>query len=273
MKKKLIAIAAVALMVVALAGCSGSASSSSASTSASSSTSASASSSADYKLVKSGTLTVGISPDYPPFENLEDGEIVGFEPDLAKALGEKLGLTVEFSILNFDAILTSVDAGTQIDCGISGFSIDPERAKLVDFSDSYFVDDLAIASMKDGSYTTADSLKAAGVKIAVQSGTTGESYIQENYPDAEVVSFTNSNDCFAAMAAGKADAVCTNAAVVSSMVGSSYSDAAIVGTYATGEEYGVAISKSNTALTQAINKALAELEADGTIQTLTNKWL
>ena len=117
MKKKLIAIAAAALMVVALAGCASSASSSSAS--------ASASTDGQYKLVKEGTLTVGVSPDYPPFENLEDGEVVGFEPDLSKAIAEKLGLNVEFSILNFDAILTAVDAGTQIDCGISGFSIDP----------------------------------------------------------------------------------------------------------------------------------------------------
>ena len=145
MKKKLISLAAAALMVVALAGCSSSSSSSSASASAAGSASAPA-----VKLVKEGTLTVGISPDYPPFENLENGQIVGFEPDLAAALGEKMGVKIEFASLNFDAILTAVDAATQIDCGISGFSIDPERAKLVDFSTSYFVDDLAVATMKAG---------------------------------------------------------------------------------------------------------------------------
>ncbi len=268
-KKILAAVVSAALLVVALAGCSSNSSTSSSSNASGSS----AASQSQYKLVKEGTLTVGISPDYPPFENLENGEIVGFEPDLAKALGEKLGVNVEFASLNFDAILTAVDAGTQIDCGISGFSIDPERSKLVDFSTSYFIDDLSIATMKDGQFTSADSLKASGVKIAVQSGTTGESYIQENFPNAEVVSFTNSNDSFAAMAAGQVDAVCTNAAVVSSMVGSSYTDAAVVGTYATGEEYGVAVSKSNSGLLSAINTALAELKADGTLDTLSNKWL
>lgn len=268
MKKKVLAVAAAILMVAALAGCSSGSSSSN-----SSSSNTQASTTGQYKLVNDGTLTVGISPDYPPFENLENGEIVGFEPDLAKALGDKLGLKVEFASLNFDAILTAVDAGTQIDCGISGFSIDPERAKLVDFSTSYFVDDLSIATMKNGQFTSADSLKTAGIKVAVQSGTTGESYIQENFPEAEVVSFTNSNDSFAAMAAGQVDAVCTNAAVVSSMVGSSYTDAAVVGTYATGEEYGVAVAKSNPELLAAINSALAELQADGTLDTLSNKWL
>ncbi len=270
MKKKLIALAAAAVMVVALAGCTSSASSSSASAQASASASGSSSA---YKLVKEGTLTVGISPDYPPFENLEDGQIVGFEPDLAAALGEKLGVKVEFASLNFDAILTAVDAGTQIDCGISGFSIDPERAKLVDFSQSYFIDDLAIATMKNGDFTSADALTADGIKIAVQSGTTGESYIQENYANAQAVAFTNSNDCFAAMAAGKVDAVCTNAAVVASMVKASYTDAAIVANYATGEEYGIAVAKSNPQLLEAINKALDELSAEGVIAALSSKWL
>ena len=268
MKKKLIALAAAALMVVALAGCSSSSSSSSASASAAGSASAPA-----VKLVKEGTLTVGISPDYPPFENLENGQIVGFEPDLAAALGEKMGVKIEFASLNFDAILTAVDAATQIDCGISGFSIDPERAKLVDFSTSYFVDDLAVATMKAGAFTSEEALKGEGVRIAVQSGTTGESYIQENFPGAEPVAFTNSNDCFAAMAAGKVDAVCTTAAVVASMVSKSYTDAAIIANYATGEEYGVAVAKSNPALLAAINKALAELEADGTIEKISSKWL
>ena len=87
------------------------------------------------------------------------------------------------------------------------------------------------------------------------------------------VYFTNSNDCFAAMASGKVDAVCTNAAVVSTMVNTSYTDAAVVGTYATGEEYGAAVSKSNPELLAAINKALAELEADGTLDALSSKWL
>ena len=75
------------------------------------------------------------------------------------------------------------------------------------------------------------------------------------------------------MAAGKVDAVCTNAAVVASMVSKSYTDAAIIANYATGEEYGVAVAKSNPALLAAINKALAELEADGTIEKISSKWL
>ena len=267
--KKIIALAAAGALVAALAlsGCSSSSSESSSST-----TTTDADTSAAYTLVKDGTLTVGTSPDYPPFENLEDGEIVGFEPDLVNAIAEKLGLDVEFVQLDFDSIITAVDAGTQIDVGMSGFSITPERAKIIDFSDSFYVDNIAVATKIEGKYTTEESLETAGIKIAVQSGTTGESMMKENYPDAEIVSYKNSNDCFAALEADRVDAVCTNDAVVKSMVSGSYTDAAIIKTIATGEEYGVVVNKNNTALTAAINDAIAELEADGTIDSLLTKW-
>ena len=170
MKKKLIAVAAAALMVVALAGCSGSASSSGALVSASGAASTAAT---EAKLVNAGTLTVGTSPDYPPFENLEGDQIVGFEVDLVNAVADKLGLKVEYKSMNFDSLIAAVEAGTQIDLGMSGFSITPERAKEIDFTTSFYTDDLGVATLKDGQFTTADSLNADGVRIAVQSGTTG----------------------------------------------------------------------------------------------------
>lgn len=269
--KKIIALVATGALLasLALAGCS----SSSSSTSASSSASASQGSAAPaYTLVKEGVLTVATSPDYPPFENLEGDEIVGYEVDLVNAIAEKLGLQVEYQAMNFDSIISAVDAGTQIDLGMSGFSITPERAKIIDFTSSFYVDNLAIATLKAGEFTTEDSLQTEGIRIAVQSGTTGESLMKEDYPNAQIVSYTGSNDCFAALLAGQVDAVCTNDAVVASMVAGSYSDAAIVKTIATGEEYGLVVNKNNAALTAAINDVIAEFQKDGTIDTLMAKW-
>ena len=272
MKKKVIAIAAAALMVVALAGCSSSSSSSS-SSSASASASASTSATAtEMVLVNSGTLTVGTSPDYPPFENLEGDEIVGFEVDLVNAVANKLNLKVEYKSMNFDSIISAVEAGTQIDVGMSGFSVTPERAKEIDFTSTFYTDDLGVATLKDGQYTTADSLNAEGVKIGVQSGTTGESAMKENYPNAEVVSYTSSNDIFAALSAGKVDAACTNISVVGAMISDSYTDCAMVKKISSGEDYALVISKENPVLTQNINAALDELSKDGTIDTLLEKW-
>lgn len=286
MKKisKLLVVAAIGVMVAALGifGCSSSSSSASASASSTSasasasasSASASAASSDTMVLLEDGKLIVGTSPDYPPFENLENGEYVGLDIEIAKAIGEKLGLEVEFKTLQFDAIIPAVAAGGQVDMGISGFTVDPERAKEIDFSTTYYIDDQAIAAMKDGEITADNAAeKLATATIAVQSGTSGEAYIQENFPEATVQPYGNSTDAFAAMQAGQADAVCTNAAVVEKMLAGAYQDAQVVQSIATGEEYAIVVSQDNPALTKAINDALAELTADGTIDRLVEQYL
>ncbi|MBQ3106125.1 MAG: amino acid ABC transporter substrate-binding protein [Eggerthellaceae bacterium] len=230
---------------------------------------------AAYTLLNEGKLIVGTSPDYPPFENLVNGEMVGFEIDLMNAIAEKMGLEVEYKSMQFDGIVPAVAAGGQVDLGLSGFSITPERLEEVDFTESYYVDDLAIAVMKDSGITADnvdEKLGAAGVKIAVQSGTTGEAFMLEDYPEAEIVPYGNSTDSFAALQSGQVSAVCTNAAVVERTVKESYTDAVVVKSIATGEEYGIAVSKENPELLKAVNAALAELEADGTIADISAQW-
>lgn len=232
-------------------------------------------STASLNLLEDGKLTIATSPDYPPFENLEDGVIVGFEADLWAAIAEEMGVDVVEVSLQFDAIIPAIIAGGKADIGVSGFTVTPERAEEIDFSDSYYIDDQALCVMKGGSITSdnaADELNKAEVTIAVQTGTTGETYALENYPNATVKGFGNSNDCFAAMQAGQVTAVCTNKAVVDKMLADSYKDAEVVAQSATGEEYAIVISKDNPELTKAINKALATLRDNGTIDELTQKW-
>nr|WP_317285513.1 ABC transporter substrate-binding protein [uncultured Parolsenella sp.] len=227
-------------------------------------------------LVTDGKLTVGTSPDFPPFENLENDQYVGLDIDLAQALADKLGLELEMKTLQFDAIVPAVAAGGQVDLGISGITIDPDREEQVDFSDSYYIDDLAVVAMKANADITADTyadaLNQAGVTIAVQSGTTGESYAQENFPNATTQPYGNATDAFAAMQAGQANAVITNKAVGAKMVSESYTDAQVIKEIATGEEYGVAVSKDNGALLDAVNGALAAITDDGTLDSIVNKY-
>lgn len=281
---KYIVLAAVAVMVAALAlvGCSSGGSSSAASSASGSSASASSASasstaSADKpKLLTEGKLVVATSPDYPPFENLENGEYVGLDIEIAKAVAKELGYEIEFKNLQFDAIIPAIAAGGQADIGISGFSVDPERAKEIDFSDSYYIDDQAIAVMKGGSITkdnADESLNKEDVTIAVQSGTTGESYVKENYPKAKVQPYGNSTDAFAALQSGQANAVCTNLAVVQKMLKDAYQDAEIVKSIATGEEYAIVVSKDNAALKTAINDALKKMKSDGTIDKLIQQYM
>ena len=232
--------------------------------------------SADYTLLNDGKLVVGLSPDYPPFENLEGDEVVGFEVELGKALAEELGLEYENKNLQFDAIIPAVVSGGQVDIGMSGFTVTPEREEQIDFTDAFYIDDQAVAVMKDEGITeenAAEALNQDGIIIAVQSGTTGETYAQENYPNATIQPYGNSTDCFAAMQSGQADAVCTNKAVVEKMIKDAYQDAEVVATSATGEEYAIVVSKDNPELTKALNEALKKLKENGTIDELTAKWL
>ena len=286
---KYLVLAALGVLVAALAlvGCSSGSSSKSASTSASASastaasassasTSASSAAAGDIKLIANGKLTIATSPDYPPFENLENGQYVGLDIEIAKAVAKELSLEPEFKTLQSDAIIPAIAAGGQADIGISGFSVDPERAKEIDFSSSYYIDDQAVAVMNSSTITDANAdaeLNKEGVIIAVQSGTTGEAYVQENYPKATAQAYGNSTDAFAAMQSGQANAVCTNKAVVEAMLADAYKDAKVVKSIATGEEYAIVVSKDNTALTAAINDALAKLKADGTIEKLTNQFM
>ncbi len=232
--------------------------------------------SADCTLLNDGKLVVGLSPDYPPFENLEGDEVVGFEVELGKALAEELGLEYENKNLQFDAIIPAVVSGGQVDIGMSGFTVTPEREEQIDFTDAFYIDDQAVAVMKDEGITeenAAEALNQDGIIIAVQSGTTGETYAQENYPNATIQPYGNSTDCFAAMQSGQADAVCTNKAVVEKMIKDAYQDAEVVATSATGEEYAIVVSKDNPELTKALNEALKKLKENGTIDELTAKWL
>lgn len=271
--KKLGAVLACGALVAALGlfGCSSNDSSSASSASSSASTDA-----ASYTLVKEGTLTVATSPDFPPFENLEGDEYVGFDIELAKAIAEQLGLECEFTTIQFDGIVPAIQAGGQADVGISGITVDPERAESVDFTDPYYIADQSVAVMKGGDITSDnvdEALNAEGMIIAVQSGTTGETFAQENFPNATIQPYGNATDAFAAMQAGQANAVCMDKAVVEKMLADAYTDAEIVKNSATGEEYAVAVSKDNTALTEAINQAIKTLQENGTIDDLTAQYL
>ncbi|MCI2241208.1 ABC transporter substrate-binding protein [Adlercreutzia faecimuris] len=230
---------------------------------------------AEVTLMKDGTLTIVSSPDYPPFENLENGEIVGFEVDLFNAIADKMGLELEIVPLQFDAIIPAIAAGGQGDVGVSGFSVDPDRAKEIDFTESFYIDDQAVAVMDSSSITednAAEALNQADVIIAVQTGTTGETFAQENFPNATIQGYGNSTDCFAAMQSGNATAVCTNLAVVNRMLKDAYSDARVVLEIATGEEYAAVVSQDNPELTKQLNEAIKALKDDGTLEELTQKW-
>ena len=223
-------------------------------------------------LVTEGSITFAVSPDYPPFENLEDGEYVGLDMDLGRAIAEQLGLECVYTNLDFDGIVPAIAAGGQADAGLSGISITPDREKQVNFSEPYYIDNQAVAVPSSNTEVTEDNaaevLNTAEMTIAVQSGSTGADFAAENFPNAEQLAFPLFTDAFAAVAAGQADAVCGNLAVVEQMLAGAYTDLHVVLTSATGEEYAIAVNKDNPELLNAINDAITTLKDDGTIDKL-----
>ena len=190
--KKLGAFAATGAMALALAltGCGSSNATSGSDAGSSSSDDAKVEKvdgSKEYALVKDGTLTVGTSAEYAPFEYKDDnGDYQGFDLELIKAIGDKLGLDVEYVNNDFDTLVPGVASGAKYDVSIAAITDTPEREKEVTFSDSYYMDDQAIVTKVDNTDITADNysekLNNADATIIVQSGSTAESFAQENSP-------------------------------------------------------------------------------------------
>lgn len=267
MKIKNVGIAICAGMMVAalgLAGCSGGSSSAASSSSAAETTE-------EIMLVNPGKLTIAASLDFPPFENLEGEEAVGFEVDLMKALAEKMGVEAEYlPSTKFDTIIPMITAGGKADVGVSGFTVTEDRKKEIDFTEVIMDSNQGIVVMKDSGYTNVDQL--AGKKIGAQSGTTGYDWAVENIEGAEVIPFDEMTAVFAALQSGQIDAIASDLPVVQYYVKNAYTDMEIIEEIPTGEQYAIVVSKDNPALTQALNDAIAEVKADGTYDEIYEKW-
>ena len=228
---------------------------------------------AEYTLVKEGTLIVASDLDFPPLDSFEGGEAQGFDVDLSKEIGKRMGLTVEYlPPTNFDSIIPMIKQGGKADIGNSAFSITEERKAEIDFTDAYLDSNLGIAVKSDSTAKDEEALNEGGKKIAVQSGTTGEAYAKENMSNATIVPLTTVTECMAGLSTGLYDAVCADLPVIGNMCTNSFVDCEVCKEIPTGEQYGIVVSKDNPGLTAAINAALAEIEADGTMDELKQKW-
>lgn len=271
--KKLGAIACAAALALSLGACGGSSSSSSQSSSGSSDSSTTSTTS--YTTVEDGKL-IGVSDmAYPPLESISDStnQPEGFEIDMMDAVAQKLGLQMEWlEPTKFDTIIPLIKQGGKADVGVSAFTITDERKDEIDFTDSYLDSNQGLVTKADSANTTEESLNVAGKKIACQSGTTGEAWIEENLPNATVVPLDDAIQAMTGVQTGLYDACVADLPVVSYLCKQSYTDCKVSIQIPTGEQYGIVVSKDNPGLTAAINQALQELKDDGTMDSLEQKW-
>ena len=230
--------------------------------------------SGNYTLVEDGKLTVASDLATPPVEYVNDsGEDQGFTYELMGMIADELGLELNYlPAQKFDGIIPMVKQGVKTDVGACNITITDERKEEVDFTDPYIDSNQGVAVAKDTGYDTVDSLNASGVKIAVQSGTTSEEWAIENLPQATTVNFDDWTAAFTAVMSGQCQAVVCDLPVEQWMVSNSFTGMEIIKEVPTGEQFGIAVSKDNPELTQAINDALAKIKDSGVYDKLYEKW-
>ena len=209
-------------------------------------------------------LVVATSPDFPPFESLEGGEVVGIEVDILSKIAEKMGMELDIQQMDFDSVIPGVQAG-KFDVGMSGITVTDKRKENVDFSSVYFMAAQAIVVTADSGITGKADLE--GKKVSVQTGTTAEEYCMAN--GYEVLAFTANNDAAAALTAGKVDAWVVDNEVALAMapeLGLTVLDEAM-----TSEPYAFALQKGSDLLAP-FNEALDALLSDGTVEQIFQQY-
>lgn len=208
---------------------------------------------------------------FPPYEYYDNGQLVGIDIEVAGAIAEKLGMTLETTDIAFDSIIPGVQAG-KYDIGMAGVTVNEERLQQVNFSDSYATGVQVVIVKEGGKVQSLDDM--ADVIIGTQSGTTGFIYASGDFGDDHVKSFTKTTDAVEALKNGQVDCVLLDNAPAEALVEAN-PDAglSILETAYTVEDYAIAINKENTDLQAKINAALAELVADGTLQSIIDKYI
>ena len=209
----------------------------------------------------SGKLTMATEATFPPYEYYDGDAIVGIDVEVAQAIADKLGMELEVTDIAFDSIIPGVQTG-KYDMGMAGMTVTDERKEQVNFSDSYATG-VQVVIVKDDS------------PITSVAGTTGFIYATSDIEDAglgTVKSFGKTTDAVEALKNGQVDCVILDNEPAKALVAANEGLHILDTEYAV-EDYAIAIAKENTDLLEKVNKALAELTADGTLQSIVDKYI
>ena len=279
--KKITALLLGAVMALSLAACGGSASSAAASSAASSEAASSEAASSEaaasettetaaLTTVNPGKLTMSTNAAFPPYEMTTDtGAFEGIDVEIAGAIADKLGLELQIDDMDFDAALLAAQQGKS-DMVMAGVTVSEERKQVMEFSDTY-ASGVQVVIVKEGSeIATLDDL--AGHMIGTQRGTTGYIYCSDDFGEDSVTAYDNGLTAVQALNNGQVDCVVIDSAPAKEFVAANEGLVILDTEYAV-EDYAIGMAKGNTALVEAVNGALAELKADGTIDAILAKYI
>ncbi|MDQ2679207.1 MAG: basic amino acid ABC transporter substrate-binding protein [Actinomycetota bacterium] len=222
-------------------------------------------------LVTDGTLTVCSDMPYKPFEFEEDGTTTGFDYDVVSAMGDELGVDVEFVTTTFDSIIPALAAGN-CDMIASAMTITDERAEKVDFTEAYFDADQSLLVLKENEEKFATLEDLAGETFGVQVETTGKTYAEENQPEGSTIKeFSTGDEMFPALISGDITAALQDLPVNAYRAATAPDQFVVTETFPTGEQYGFAVAKDSELL-GPLDAALAKIREDGTYDAVYTEW-
>lgn len=220
----------------------------------------------------SNKIKVASDAAYPPFETVDEKtkELVGFDIDLFNAIAKKAGVEVEYVNIGFDPLLAGM-AQCQYDAAISAITITDERKKNMTFSDPYFQAGQAI-TVSVGNDAIKSEADLKGKTIGTQLGTTGD-ILAKKIEGATVKAYDSVDLAFQDLINGQVEAVVADNVPSEGFVGKNPDKIKVVAGLLTSEDYGISVCKTKADLLAKINKALAEVKAEGTIDKLNEKWI
>ena len=274
-RRSFMAAAGLTVAALALTACGGSSSTASSAAASSVASSAAASSEAasaaatELTTVEAGKLTMATNAAFPPYEMTTDaGEFEGIDIETAQAIADKLGLELQIDDMDFDAALLSVQQG-KADIVMAGVTVTDERKAVMDFSDNYATGIQSIIVPEGSDIASPDDL--AGKKIGTQRGTTGYIYCSDDFGDENVVAYDDGLTAVQALNNGQVDAVVIDNAPAKEYVAANPGLKVLETSYAE-EDYAIGMAKGSS-LEDAVNAALEELKADGTLQSIVDKYI
>ena len=224
---------------------------------------------AGFTTVEEGKLIMSTNAAFPPYEmTTDDGGFEGIDVEIAQAIAEKLGLELQIDDMDFTAALEAVQAGMS-DMAMAGITVNEERLAVMDFSDTYATG-VQVVIVKEGSDVTLDNLGEQ--LIGVQNGTTGWQFCSDDFGNDHVAAFDNGITAVQALVNDQVDCVVIDQGPAEVFVSENPGLTILETEYAI-EDYAIGVNKGNTALLDAINGALAELQEDGTIQSIIDKYI
>lgn len=221
-------------------------------------------------------LIMGTESTYPPFEYTDTkngSEIVGFDIDMVRMLGQKAGFTIKVVSMGFDALIPAI-LGKQIDIAGAAVSITEERAKKVSFTDPYYDSGLSILVRKADKDVYKTDKDLQNKIICGQIGNSGMAYAK-TIPGAKTKTFNTMNEAYMELRNNGCAAVIGDRPTIGYFMASNPRNAKIFSHQSqilNVEQFGFIVAKNNKALLDRMNKALREAKQDGSYQAVMTKW-